>query len=93
MIFSNNFIADGKVPFRVKINTKFPVDLYALMDLSGSMQVYKDNLRNIAAKVAKKIQDDTDDFRFGFGGYRDKPRAPFGAGNYTKRFILQKLFT
>ena len=51
------------------------------MDLSGSMQVYKDNLRNIASKIATTIQEDTDDFRFGFGGYRDKPRAPFGAGN------------
>ena len=74
-------LLDGQVLFRVKIDTKFPVDLYALMDLSASMQVYKDNLQNIAKKVAETIREDTDDFRFGFGGFRDKPRSPFGARN------------
>ena len=74
-------ITDGEVLFRVKINTKFPVDLYALMDLSGSMNVYRKNLIAVAGTIAEKIKKDTDDFRFGFGGFRDKPRSPFGLGN------------
>ena len=75
-------IADGEVLFRVQINTKFPVDLYALMDLSGSMNVYRENLIAVAERVAVKIKEDTNDFRFGFGGFRDKPRSPFGLGKF-----------
>ena len=81
LILISSVLSDGQVLFRVKIDTKWPVDLYVLMDLSASMQVYKDNLQNIAKKVAETIREDTDDFRFGFGGFRDKPRSPFGARN------------
>ena len=73
-------IADGEVLFRIKINTSFPVDLYALMDLSGSMDIHRQNLIKAAEEVAKTIKKDTKDFRFGFGGFRDKPRSPFGGG-------------
>ena len=81
-IYYFRVIADGEVLFRVKINTKFPVDLYALMDLSGSMDVYRKNLIAVAKTVAEKIKNDTNDFRLGFGGFRDKPRSPFGLGNF-----------
>ena len=50
------------------------------MDLSGSMDVHRKNLINAAKEVAKTIEKDTKDFRFGFGGFRDKPRSPFGGG-------------
>ena len=92
LILISSVLSDGQVLFRVKIDTKWPVDLYVLMDLSASMQVYKDNLQNIAKKVAENIREDTDDFRFGFGGFRDKPRFPFGARNVLKLKIRMNSF-
>ena len=68
--------------FGIKINTEFPVDLYALIDLSGSMDVYRDNLINSVEAIADYIGNDTADYRLGFGGFRDKPRRPFGSGNH-----------
>ena len=73
-------ISDGKVLFGIKINTEFPVDLYALIDLSGSMDVYRDNLIKSVEAISETIGEDTTDYRLGFGGFRDKPRPPFGAG-------------
>ena len=68
--------------FGIKINTEFPVDLYALIDLSGSMDVYRDNLIKSVQAISETIGKDTSDYRLGFGGFRDKPRRPFGSGTH-----------
>ena len=71
---------DGEALFRVKISTAHPVDLYALMDLSGSMDEHRKNLATSADAVAKALKKETEDYRLAFGGFRDKPRTPFGGG-------------
>ena len=71
---------DGEALFRIKISREHPVDLYALMDLSGSMDVHRQNLAQSANAVAEALQEKTGDFRLAFGGFRDKPKTPFGGG-------------
>ena len=71
---------DGEALFRIKISRAHPVDLYALMDLSGSMDEHRKNLAHAADAVAKAIEKETADYRLAFGGFRDKPKTPFGGG-------------
>ena len=72
-------LLDGEVLFKLKISFAHPVDLYALMDLSGSMRSVKENLGRIAQQVADALTDKTQDYRLAYGSYRDKPRYPFGS--------------
>ena len=67
--------------FRIKITKDHPVDLYALMDLTASMDPHRKNLAKAADAVAKALGKQTTDYRLAFGGFRDKPRTPFGGGN------------
>ena len=69
----------GEVLFQLNISLAHPVDLYALMDLSGSMSRVKRNLGAIAHKIATALGRKTHDFRLAYGSYRDKPRHPFGS--------------
>jgi hypothetical protein len=62
------------------VSLEHPVDLYALMDLSGSMQKHKTNLALVAEDIAKALKEKTNDYRLGYGSFRDKPRSPFGGG-------------
>ena len=71
---------DGEALFRIKISREHPVDLYALMDLSGSMDEHRRNLAQAADAVAKALRQETGDYRLAFGGFRDKPKTPFGGG-------------
>ena len=66
--------------FKLKVSLEHPVDLYALMDLSGSMQTHKSNLAIVAEDIAKELKKNTKDYRLAYGSYRDKPRKPFGGG-------------
>ena len=67
--------------FRIKISLDHPVDMYAIMDLTGSMSTHKKNLGKAAEAIADALKDKTADYRLGYGSFRDKPRPPFGAGN------------
>ena len=66
--------------FRIKISRAHPVDLYALMDLSGSMDKHRKNLAAAAEKIANALKTETEHYRLAFGGFRDKPKTPFGGG-------------
>ncbi|XP_020286322.1 integrin beta-PS-like [Pseudomyrmex gracilis] len=54
----------------------YPVDLYYLMDLSSSMEPYRDKLSKLGLKLAKAMQEITSNFRIGFGSFVDKVVLP-----------------
>lgn len=57
---------------------KHPLDLYYLMDYSGSMFDDKDNLILLSSGLLETLSTLTDNFHIGFGSFIDKPRYPFG---------------
>ena len=73
---------DGEVLFRIKVSLAHPVDLYALMDLTGSMGTHKRNLGIAAQAIADALKTKTDIYRFAYGSFRDKPRLPFGSSKH-----------
>ncbi|XP_016841340.1 integrin beta-PS [Nasonia vitripennis] len=54
----------------------YPVDLYYLMDLSFSMEPYRDQLSRLGDKLAEAMQKLTSNFRLGFGSFVDKVALP-----------------
>lgn len=58
---------------------KHPLDLYYLMDFSGSMSDDKNNLVELSSGLLATLANLTDDFQIGFGTFVDKPISPFGA--------------
>lgn len=54
----------------------YPVDLYYLMDLSASMEPYRDKLSKLGLQLAKAMQKLTSNFRIGFGSFIDKVVFP-----------------
>jgi protocadherin alpha len=56
-----------------------PIDLYYLMDFSGSMKGDKTNLVTLASELMTTMRNITEDYRLGLGSFVDKPVAPFGA--------------
>nr|XP_012225668.1 PREDICTED: integrin beta-PS-like [Linepithema humile] len=54
----------------------YPVDLYYLMDLSYSMEPYRDKLSKLGLQLAKAMQNLTSNFRIGFGSFVDKVILP-----------------
>ena len=75
-------LLDGEFPLRIKITKKHPVDLYALMDLSRSMEKHKDNLEKAADNIANTISKKATDYRLGFGSFVDKPTPPFSRNQF-----------
>lgn len=61
----------------VKMPENYPVDLYYLMDLSGSMVEDLKKFPALGESIAKEMKNITSNFRLGFGGFVDKPRAPY----------------
>ncbi|XP_046382913.1 integrin beta-PS-like [Ischnura elegans] len=55
----------------------YPVDLYYLMDLSGSMSDDKETLSHLGDKIAYEMNRLTSNFRLGFGSFVDKRSMPF----------------
>ena len=70
---------DGEAPFKVKLSGDQPVDVYFLMDFSGSMSDEKNNLHSTATDIANAIRGITPDYQIGFGGFCDKPIPQFGS--------------
>ncbi|XP_015772241.1 PREDICTED: integrin beta-PS-like [Acropora digitifera] len=68
-------------PATVKVDVKmpgnYPVDLYYLMDLSGSMVEDLKRFPTLGDSIAKEITNITRNFRLGFGAFVDKPLAPY----------------
>lgn len=68
-------------PATVKVDVKmpenYPVDLYYLMDLSGSMVEDLKKFPALGQSIALEMKNITRNFRLGFGGFVDKPLAPY----------------
>ncbi|KAH0953620.1 hypothetical protein HN011_000489 [Eciton burchellii] len=54
----------------------YPVDLYYLMDLSASMEPYRNDLSQLGTQLAETMQNLTSNFRIGFGSFVDKVILP-----------------
>ncbi|XP_029033971.1 integrin beta-PS-like [Osmia bicornis bicornis] len=54
----------------------YPVDLYYLMDLSASMESYRDRLSELGFRLAEAMRKLTSNFRLGFGSFVDKVVLP-----------------
>ena len=50
-----------------------PLDLYYLMDFSGSMSKDKETLISVAQKLKETISTISDDYQLGLGSFVDKP--------------------
>lgn len=81
----------------------FPVDLYYLMDLSGSMTNDKNKLSELGGRLSETMKNITSNFRVGFGSFIDKTILPYG-GPYsyknhmslntdTDKFAVKNLLT
>lgn len=55
---------------------KHPLDLYFLMDTTGSMADDKDNLVSLSSSFLETLVGLTNDFHIGFGTFKDKPLFP-----------------
>ncbi|XP_046735583.1 integrin beta-PS-like [Diprion similis] len=60
----------------------YPVDLYFLMDLSASMEKYRNELSALGAKLANAMGDLTSNFHLGFGSFIDKVILPMTNTQY-----------
>lgn len=59
-----------------------PLDVYVLLDLSGSMGDDRENLIRLSNHLASEIAKISTDFHLGYGAHVDKPRYPFGTAGY-----------
>ena len=71
----------------VKAAEDFPLDIYMLMDLSGSFIDDLDVVKSLAPQLPFALQDVSSDFLIGFGTFVDKPSLP-----YTSSTQLNKIY-
>ncbi|XP_044583271.1 integrin beta-PS-like isoform X1 [Cotesia glomerata] len=65
-----------KLKIRYTQAEDYPVDMYYLMDLSASMQPYRQHLSELGANLASVMRNLTSNFRLGFGSFVDKVTLP-----------------
>jgi len=58
---------------------RHPLDVYYLMDFSGSMSDDKNNLVRLSSALVTSLENMTSDFHLAFGAHVDKPKNPLGA--------------
>uniref|UniRef100_A0A8C5PXI5 Integrin beta n=1 Tax=Leptobrachium leishanense TaxID=445787 RepID=A0A8C5PXI5_9ANUR len=65
--------------FLLRVHTleKYPVDLYYLVDISVSMLERIEKLNSVGFDLSQKMANISNDIRFGFGSFVDKPMSPF----------------
>ena len=63
----------------VQAAENFPLDLYLLMDLSGSFADDLTTVQTIAPSLFASLTDVTSQFRVGFGSFVDKPTPPYSS--------------
>lgn len=69
--------------FTVTFNLQsHPVDVYVLLDLSGSMADDREKLIQLSSQLLAAVQNMTDDYRLGYGSHVDKPWFNFGSHLY-----------
>ncbi|XP_069838890.1 integrin beta-6 isoform X2 [Dendropsophus ebraccatus] len=61
----------------VRQSEDYPVDLYYLMDLSGSMTDDLATIQQLGSTLSKEMSDLTSNFRLGFGTFVEKPVSPY----------------
>ena len=54
-----------------------PVDIYFVLDFTGTMKKRHEQLQKSSGDIAQQIGQLTKDFRIGFGTFSEKPRIPF----------------
>ena len=54
-----------------------PVDIYFVLDFTGTMRKKQEQLQKSSGDIAQQIGQLTKDFRIGFGTFSEKPRIPF----------------
>ncbi|XP_031702106.1 integrin beta-6 [Anarrhichthys ocellatus] len=69
----------SQVTFQVKIQhtEDYPVDIYYLMDLSGSMIDDLAMIKDLGSSLSKEMAELTSKFRMGFGSFVEKPVLPY----------------
>ncbi|XP_068101752.1 integrin beta-6 isoform X2 [Hyperolius riggenbachi] len=69
----------NEVTFQVDVRQSedYPVDLYYLMDLSGSMENDLKTIQMLGSTLSKEMARLTSNFRLGFGTFVEKPVSPF----------------
>ena len=63
----------------VRAAENYPLDLYILMDSSGTFQSQLNDLKNIAPQIVDRLRNMTSMFRVGLGMFVDKTTAPYNA--------------
>ena len=61
----------------LKVAENFPLDLYMLMDLSGSFREDLKTVKELAPQLPRALQNVSSDFLIGFGTFVDKPSLPY----------------
>ena len=61
----------------LKAAENFPLDLYMLMDLSGSFTQDLETVKELAPQLPLALQNVSSDFLIGFGTFVDKPSLPY----------------
>ncbi|XP_053323554.1 integrin beta-8 [Spea bombifrons] len=69
--------AKANFMLQVRHLEKYPVDLYYLVDVSASMRKSIEKLNSIGFDLSQKMANFTNDIRFGFGSFVDKPLSPY----------------
>jgi len=54
-----------------------PIDIYFMIDLTNSMKDVVNHISTIVTNIKNEIVKTTSDYRFGFGGFNEKPIPPF----------------
>ena len=52
------------------------MDIYFLLDTTGSMARFRNQLVSVPDKLIRVIEARTQDYRFGYGAFREKPINP-----------------
>ena len=73
----------------LKAAENFPLDLYILMDLSGSFTQDIETVKVLAPQLPLALQNVSSDFLIGFGTFVDKPSLPYtSSAQLNKHFII-----
>eukprot|EP00079_Xenopus_tropicalis_P009383 XP_002933344.2 PREDICTED: integrin beta-8 [Xenopus tropicalis] len=69
----------AKVNFMLKVHhlRKYPLDIYYLVDISASMHKSIARLNSVGFDLSQKMANFSDDIKYGFGSFVDKPVSPY----------------
>lgn len=84
-----NLRVGSPLSFNVTVTPQpnLPLDLYILIDLSGSMSEELRTVQVIASQIADRVRNVTDNVRLGFGSFVEKPTQPFSQENILGELV------